>query len=364
MGAWRTQLTNASVLVALLGLAFVSSGATLWALALAPVADSPQNALFSLVMHVLFGGVILVLGIHIERSELLPEERFAVIVWCYGGFLLMGILGIWGHLDALLHGDLTLAFASDFLVYTSLGGAFGVVAGANWGRAAKNKQLADRNEEQRETLALLTRLLSHDIRNDLSIVNGYAEMLAGRDDEAVTSRAEVIQERVEQTDQLLEDASVLVKSIDEEREFAPIDLNRVLTEEADTIATAHDAVTVETDLPADLWVEADNLIYQLFSNLFQNAVFHNDVEGLVIDVEATRNGDSVEIVVADNGTGIPPDVSERCFELGEGGPESDGDGIGLYLVSRLAEVYGGAVELGRSPAGGAQFTVSIPATAP
>lgn len=363
MSKWRTQLTHASVLVTLLGLVFVIGGVALWYLELAPNAGSIQNRLYSLVVHVLFGSVILILGLHIQRSELIPEERFAVIVWCYGGFLLMFVLSVWGHLESIVAGELTVAFASDFVVFTSLGGAFGVVSGVNWGRATRNKQLADRNEEQRETLALLTRLLSHDIRNDLSVVSAYAGMLAEHSDEEVNSQADVIQTRIDQTVQLLEDARALVKSIDEDREFSKIDLTNVLTEEVETISTDNPAVTVETDIPSGLRVEADDLIYQLFSNLLQNAVFHNDSDGLVIKVSALDKGEAVQVEIADNGKGISREVRETCFELGEQGPESTGDGIGLYLVSRLAEVYNGSVDLDESPSGGAQFLISIPTPA-
>lgn len=351
---------DASALVALLGLVFVVIGVALWYLELAPRADSVHRVLFELVVHVLFGGVILVLGVHIERSELLPEERFAVMVWCYGGFTLMFVLSVWGHLGPILGGQLTVNFASDFVVFTSLGGAFGVVSGVNWGRYRKNEVLAERNKEQSETLALLTRLVSHDIRNDMAIIKGNAEILTEYVDEEARSRVELIQERIDETVQLLEDASALVKSIDEEREFDRIDLSRVLETETTAIAEDHPEVDIETEIPTGITVEADGLIQQLFSNLLQNAVFHNEVADLTIRVSAERNGDSVEVTVSDDGKGIPPEVRERCFELGEQGPDSGGDGIGLYLVSRLTEVYGGSVTLDESPEGGARFRISLP----
>lgn len=313
----------------------------LWYVELAPAAETLHRALFDLVLHVLFGGVILALGVHIERSELLPEERFAVIAWCYGGFTLMFALSVWGHFGAILDGDLTVSFASDFVVFTSLGGAFGVISGINWGRATRNGLLAERNEEQRETLALLTKLLSHDIRNDMSIVDGYADILTEYTDEEGRFYVEGIRDRIDETDQLLADANALVKSLDEEREFERIDLSNVLEREVTTLAESYPNVDLETDIPAGITVEADSLIHQLFSNLLQNAVFHNDVEGLTIRVTAARSGDTTEVSVSDDGKGISPEVREMCFELGKQGPESEGDGIGLYLVSRLADVYGG-----------------------
>jgi signal transduction histidine kinase len=361
MEEWKYRLTNASVLVALTGLAFVVGGVTLWYVELAPSAGSVNRALFELAMHVIFGGVVLVLGIHIERSELLSEEQFAAIVWCYGGFTLMFVLSVWGHLDSIVNGELTVDFVSDFVVFTSLGGAFGLVSGVNWGRATKNQLLAEQNEEQKNTLALLTRLLSHDIRNDISVVKGYADLLTGHVDEQGVRHVDVIQKHLDETEHLLTDANALVKSLDDERTLKRIDLSDLLAREVRKVRQNHPDVEIDADISDGTVVEGDSLITQLFSNLLQNAVFHNDADGLEIHVTAAETDRTVAVVVSDNGDGIPPEVRETCFELGQQGPDSDGDGIGLYLVSRLAEVYGGTAEVGESASGGARFRVALPA---
>ncbi len=360
MNRGRGRLAEGSVIVALLGLVFVSGGVGFWYVELVPRAETLRVVLFDLIMHVLFGGVILVLGVHIERSELQPNERFAVMVWCYGGFTLMFSLSAFGHLDSILDGVLTLQFVSDFFVFSSLGGAFGVIAGVNWGRAVRNKALAEQNEAQSETLALLTRILSHDIRNDMTIMLTHVELLREHVDEDGRSNIEVIFDRIEEIVELLKDASALVKSLDEERELETVDLAQILTDEVSTLQTNHADVEVTTDIPDEIPIKADRLINQLFSNLLQNAVFHNDVETLRIDVTAERLSDNVEVTISDNGKGVPPEMREKIFELGEQGPESAGDGIGLYLVSRLADVYGGSVQVDASPKGGARFRIVLP----
>lgn len=360
MDWWKQRLVDASALVALLGLAFVVGGVVLWYLEVAPAAESVHAVLYTLVTHVLFGAIVLVLGIDIERSELNPEERFSVLAWCYGGFTLMVALSVWGHLGSILDGTLTVAFASDFVMFASLGGAFGVVTGINWGRATRNRHLAEQNKDHRDTLALLTRLVSHDIRNDMAIIYGYTDILTEQVDEEGRHFVEVIQSRIDDTVRLLEDTSTLVKSIDEERTFEPIDLSTILEQEVATIRENHPRVTVDAEIPPDLTVNADSLLQQLFSNLLQNAVFHNGPEDLVIDVTAQQIDHTSEVVISDNGTGVPPELRERCFELGEQGEGSEGDGIGLYLVSRLADIYGGAVTLEESSTGGARFRVSLP----
>lgn len=355
------RLLEGAVLVALLGLVFVLGGVWLWVETLAPAAPSGQHALFQLVMHVAFGSTVLVIGLHIEHSELPPSDRRAVLLWCYAGFVLLFALSVWGHIESLLAGRLTVAFVSDFVVFTSLGAAFGAIAGVNWGRANRHGRLAQRNREQRETLALLTRLLSHDIRNDLMIVEGHSSLLpehVGADGE---SHLDVIRTRTGEIIRLLEDASTLVKTLGEEQEFDRINLSDVLRLEAAHLREEFPAVEIDAEIERDLSIHANNLLHRLFGNLLQNAVFHNDVEGLEITIRAERRDGDVAVLIGDNGTGIDPKVRERCFELGEQGPDSDGDGIGLYLVARLVDLYGGSVTLGESPDCGAEFRMTFPA---
>lgn len=346
-------------LIAALGLVFVLSGVTVWWVSVLPAATSIQAALHGLVMHVLFGVVVLALGIHTERSELEPNERFNVMVWCFAGFLFLVTLAVWGRVEDLFTTGVSEAVVSDVVVFGSLGGAFGVIAGINGGRSSRNKALAERNEEQRETLVLLTRLLRHDISNDLMAIRGHADYLAEHVRAPGDDSLEVIQRRSESILRLLGDTNSLVETLGGDQEFETVDLTDVLDEEAERVAKNHPVVTVRTEIPDGLRVVADGLIHQLFSNLLENAVAHNDPEGLTIRLEATATGEEIEVVVADDGAGIPAEMREACFEMGKQGRDSDGDGLGLYLVSRLADVYGGDVVL-EEAVDGTTFRVILP----
>jgi len=345
----------------MLGLVFVVSGVALWWESILPTTTAVHAALYELVVHVLFGGVVLALGVHIERSELSPNERFKVMVWCFSGFLFLLGLAVWSEIGTLLSGTVTRRFVSDVVVFGSMGGAFGVIAGVNHGRSVRNGRLAARNETQRETLVLLTRVLRHDIRNDMTAINGHAELLADHVEPEGESDLEVIQRRSQSVTRLLGDTDTLMETLEEEREFEAIDLTAVLDDEVASVADDHPAVEVNAEIPDGLWAMADGLVHQLFSNLLGNAVAHNDVEDLTIWVQATRDDDVIEAVVADDGTGIPEALRESCFELGQKGEDSTGDGLGLYLVSRLADVYGGSVTVDESRGGGARFVVTLPA---
>lgn len=352
---------DGSELVAALGLIFVVAGVYIWFRWILPTTTAGFEAMYELVVHVLFGLVMLGLGVHIERSELTTEERYAVMVWCFAGFLFLFGLAIWSQLGDLLTVDVTRAFVSQVVVFGGMGGAFGSIIGINRGRATRNRMMAERIEGQRETLILLTRLLRHDIRNDMAMITGHAELLEDHIEEGGVGSLEVIQRRSEAIDRLLKDTDTLVDTLETDREFEPIDLTRVIEEELGRVRDGYPEVELDVDLPPEVTVIADGLVHQMFLNLFQNAINHNDPEGLLIRVSVTdtQNG-TAEIVVEDNGTGIPPDLREQCFELGKQGPDSDGDGLGLYLVSRLVEVYEGEIELDEGPAGGARFQITLP----
>ncbi|MFP4628312.1 MAG: ATP-binding protein [Halobacteriales archaeon] len=354
------RLLGGAELVAGLGLVFLLGGVVLWSQSLLPSATSVQHALYELVVHVLFGGIILGVGLHLERSELTAPERWSVMLWCFGAFVFMLGLATWSQLDAILGGEMTVAYASNVVVFGSLGGAFGAIAGVNWGRARRNADLAARNEEQRETLVLLTRLLRHDIRNDMAVIGGHLDLLDLHVSAEGAETLEVVQSRTASILRLLEDTDTLVKTLGTDREPEPVDLSTVLRDEVRKLDADHASVTVSVDVPDGLVVMADGLVHQLFSNLLQNAVAHNEQEDLVVEVAAFERDEFVGVEVCDNGAGIPDELKESCFELGEQGPTSDGDGIGLYLVSRLADVYGGAVEVADGPDGGTCFDIELP----
>ena len=147
----RSRL-DGSELVAALGLVFVVSGVTLWWESRLPASSTVWAALYELVVHVLFGGVVLALGVHIERSELSPDERFTVMTWCFSAFLFFMGLAAWSNLASLLAARVTDPFVSDVVVFGSMGGAFGVIAGVNHGRSVRNARLAEHNEDQREKI--------------------------------------------------------------------------------------------------------------------------------------------------------------------------------------------------------------------
>ncbi|MDY6776169.1 MAG: HAMP domain-containing sensor histidine kinase, partial [Halobacteria archaeon] len=104
------------------------------------------------------------------------------------------------------------------------------------------------------------------------------------------------------------------------------------------------------DIP-DVDVRANDLLSTVFRNLLNNSVQHNDKPTPRVEVSAEIDnvGGRIIVCVADNGPGIPDGRKQEVFGKGEKGLESEGTGVGLYLVNTLVESYGGDVWVEDNP---------------
>jgi signal transduction histidine kinase len=95
------------------------------------------------------------------------------------------------------------------------------------------------------------------------------------------------------------------------------------------------------------------MLSSVFRNLLSNAVQHNDSDHPTVEITCDQQREMVELRFADDGPGVPDDRKELRFGKGEQSLDSEGTGIGLYLVNQLVSNYGGDVWVedrdGRSP---------------
>jgi len=223
------------------------------------------------------------------------------------------------------------------------------------------QQYQQRLEEQRDNLELLNQVVRHDIRNDLQIVVAYSEMLEGHVDEDAEAYLRSIRESARNAVDLTATARDLADVMLQQHERGTIELARPLEQQIESIRTAHAAtvINVEDSIPS-VTVYGNEMLDAVFRNLLQNAIQHNDKEIPEIAVSVDRGDDTVEVAVADNGPGVPEGQREEIFGKGEKGLESDGSGIGLYLVYTLVDSYGGSVRVEDNEPEGAIFIVELP----
>lgn len=122
-------------------------------------------------------------------------------------------------------------------------------------------------------------------------------------------------------------------------------------------------INVPTDLPL---VKIDfGLMEQVIANLLYNAVKYTP-PGTSIEIGAGVEDDALYVRVTDHGGGIAPDDLRRVFEKFYRAPgvAAGGTGLGLSIAKGFVEAHGGTIAAANTSAGGAQFTIRLPLTAP
>lgn len=217
-------------------------------------------------------------------------------------------------------------------------------------------------QRQRDNLEILNEVVRHDIRNDLQLVNAYAELLGeyvGEDGQQHLQKVTTAAQRAVDLTQTARDLSevMLEGEISNDR----IHLGRTLDNQVEEVRSAHpgSAIIVENTLP-DVSVTGTEMLDSVFRNLLKNAIQHNDKDVAEVTVSATVSEDWATVRVADNGPGVPDEQKEEIFGKGEKGLQSAGTGLGLYLVQSLVDGYGGEVWVEDNEPRGAVFAVKLP----
>ena len=142
---------------------------------------------------------------------------------------------------------------------------------------------------------------------------------------------------------------------------------------AEIAASAHEEVRpfaldhrLELDATGPVPIEGSpDELHRLVLNLLENAVRHTP-PGTAVRAAVGREDGRAVLDVSDDGPGLPEGAGDQVFARffrGNGPADVAGDagtGLGLAIVKAVAQSHGGSVEAGRSPSGGARFTVSLP----
>ena len=226
------------------------------------------------------------------------------------------------------------------------------------------RQLDQKNKE----LEQLVYITSHDLKEPLSSITGFARILERlykeRLDENGAKYLHYITESCHRMNDLIK-ALLDYSLIGRQRKLEEVNCNNVVNDVLENLYSAihkTDAKITVSDLPV---LKANTVELELlFQNLIGNAIkFHRKDISPNISVKAYRKDDAWEFVVSDNGIGIDDKFKERIFHIFQrlhGKKEFEGMGIGLSYCKKIVNLYGGQIWVESNPDHGSTFHFTIP----
>lgn len=223
----------------------------------------------------------------------------------------------------------------------------------------KYRMLYLETQRIKEHLSILNKILRHDIQNDLTIIKAYLDLIKEQPRKEFIDK---IDERLEHSLELIKAIRSLERMIEHKEELKDVNLSEVLLNEVKGLKSWK--VDIRAEIPDNVYVRADEMITSVLQNILLNAIFHNDKENPRIDITVKVEDDWVEIRIADNGPGIPDEIKEEIFKEGFKGEMSGRSGLGLYIVKRTVERYGGMVWVEDNKPEGSVFVVRLKRSKP
>ncbi|HEU4510678.1 MAG TPA: ATP-binding protein [Pyrinomonadaceae bacterium] len=246
----------------------------------------------------------------------------------------------------------------------------------------EREQLLSREHQLRETAEEANRLkdeflaiMSHELRNPLNVILGYAELLLRMEEIRASANlrrmADAVKRNAVAQSKLIRDLLDLSRLRSGKLELnletvSPVKSieNAIETVYADAMSKE---ISIEVSAPDDLlFVKADPVrLEQIIWNLLNNAVKFTPNGGR-IEVRLEEDGKHIILKVSDNGQGIDSSFLPHIFEIfrqADSGTNrvQAGMGIGLAVVQQLVELHGGSVTAHSEGAGkGATFTIHLP----
>jgi signal transduction histidine kinase len=236
------------------------------------------------------------------------------------------------------------------------------------------RQARKLTEEKRQVRFEFIRVLGHELKAPLNAVAGYLDLMRRRQlGDQLPLYEEMIDRslvRIDGMQKLIHDLLDLtqIESGRKNRQLAAVDLRAVAQAAVEAVKAEADARQIDLRLQADgpvtIWADACEM-EMIFGNLLSNAVKYNR-DGGRVETALGRRGAKVAITVADTGIGMTPEETGQIFGefvrvKNERTAHVEGSGLGLSIVKKLAQLYGGEVRVESAPGAGAKFTVLLDA---
>ncbi|MGR9116530.1 MAG: AAA family ATPase [Gammaproteobacteria bacterium] len=232
-------------------------------------------------------------------------------------------------------------------------------------RVAERTEALNKANEELKNFAYV---VSHDLKAPLRAINQLSSWIAddyaSAFDAAGKEQIELLQSRARRMHDMIEGILQYsrVGRIKEPNE--KIDINKLLEDVIKLIAPPDNfEIRIQEHMPV-ITGEAITM-FQVFQNLLDNAIKYNDKAKGKVEIACTENGEFWRFSFKDNGPGIPKQYQEKVFQLFQTltpKDQSGSTGIGLSLIEKIVDHWGGKIWLVSEPKQGCEFIFTVPKT--
>lgn len=213
-------------------------------------------------------------------------------------------------------------------------------------------------KHRQQQLRVVDRILRHNIRNDVSVISGYATYLDENDVVSNPEPVRAIRDRSRELLRTAEKGHVVVDVLSEGQDPVTYDVVPSIERTVEGLRDTHDDVVIETSLPESAAVRALREIEVVVRELVENSIVHHD-GAPTVGIEVADATDGIQIRISDDGPGIP----QREYEILSGTEDADhlshGSGMGLWLVHWIVRLSGGEIDFETSE-DGSTVVVTLP----
>ena len=208
--------------------------------------------------------------------------------------------------------------------------------------------------------------VSHELKTPLTSIKGFTETLKYVEDEETRKKfLDIIEKEADRLGRLINDILILSKIESdisgEEDEFLP---NKVIDDVINMVRVLADNknITIELDeRNYDLLFGDKDRFLQLVLNIVENSIKYSN-EGSTVKISSFTKGDNYNLIVEDNGIGIPkediPRIFERFYRVDKA-RKSGGTGLGLAIVKHIVKTFNGNIKVESVLGVGSKFIIQI-----
>jgi nitrogen fixation/metabolism regulation signal transduction histidine kinase len=208
-------------------------------------------------------------------------------------------------------------------------------------------------------LEVIDRVLRHNVRNELSVIRGNAEIIERLDHAEAQRQAEIIRTTSDRLLDTVYKEREIVELIRTDPQRRELDLVPLIQSLVESSADANAEASIRAELPESGSVIAIDQIGRAIEEMLEKAIERNDQAEPVVEVQLEEHNDAICVLVSDDGPGIP-DEELGVLTGANIQPLYHGSGLGLWLVNWIVDVSGGSLYFEENDPRGSVIRVELP----